>query len=49
MIKIWMTKGKDKTRRATAFGIRFIRLLAKYAWINQNGNNMEKYLTTELM
>ena len=41
-IKSWMTKAKDKTRRATAFEIRFTRLLAKYAWIDYKGNNMEK-------
>ena len=48
-IKSWTTKAKDKTRRATAFEIRFMRLLAKYAWIDYKGNNMEKYLTTELV
>jgi len=41
-----MTKATDKTRRATAFEIRFMRLLPKYAWIDYKGNNMEKYLTT---
>jgi len=44
-----MTKAKDKTRRATAFEIRLMRLLEKCAWIDYKGNNMEKYLTTELM
>jgi len=46
-IKRWTTKVKDKTK-ATAFEIKFMRLLAKYAWMNYEGNNLEKYLT-ELM
>jgi hypothetical protein len=49
VIKSWMMKAKDKSRIATAFEIRFMRLLAKYVWIDYKGNNMEKYLKTELM
>jgi hypothetical protein len=44
-----MTKAKDKTGRATAFEIRFMRLLAKYVWIDYKRNNMGKYLKKELM
>jgi ABC-type uncharacterized transport system auxiliary subunit len=49
VIKSWTTKTKDKTRIATAFEIRFMRLLAKYAWTDYKGNNMEKYLKTKLV
>jgi hypothetical protein len=42
-------KAKDKIRKTAAFEIRFMRLTAKYAWIDYKGNNVAEDLKIELM